>query len=141
MGMLSKSFYRLLRDATELTQGNYPETLGMLLIVNVPFFFAGIWATIKGWLDEKTRSKVELISAAQAKTKLLEVIDEDQLVEFLGGSNTANLRDSIGPWNNYEIMDSAMPGATIGVRHLSSGETFTPQDLAKLPNPLVLAEL
>jgi hypothetical protein len=109
----------------------------MLLITNVPFFFAGVWATIKGWLDEKTRSKVELVAAAQVKTKLLQVIDEDQLVDFLGGANTASLRDNVGPWNDYEIMDSAEPGATIGIKHKTTGETFTPKDLMKLPNPLL----
>jgi hypothetical protein len=55
INMVSKSFYRIMKDALRLTQGNYPETLSMLLIVNVPFFFAGIWATVKGWLDEKVR--------------------------------------------------------------------------------------
>ena len=100
----------------------------MLLIVNVPFFFAGMWATVKGWVDEKTRSKVEIMGK-DYKEKLLKIIDENQLIDFLGGTSTANLKDNIGPWMNYEIIDGSRQGDTVGIRHKQTGEIFTPTDL------------
>jgi len=37
--------------------------LGSIAVVNAPMLFAGIWSIIKGWLDEKTRNKVNILGA------------------------------------------------------------------------------
>ena len=42
--------------------------------------------------------------------KLLEYIDEDQLPTFLGGTNTKRFIDDTGPWHEYELVDSTVPG-------------------------------
>jgi len=48
--------------------------------------FSGCWTIIKGWLDERTRKKIQMVSSEKATTKkLLEFIDEDQIPTFLGG--------------------------------------------------------
>jgi len=56
------------------------------MIVNAPMLFKGVWSIIKGWLDEKTKLKIQLFGTT-FKEKLLECVDEDQLAEFLGGTN------------------------------------------------------
>jgi hypothetical protein len=34
-----------------------------MVIVNAPFIFSGVFAMIKGWLDEKTRRKISLLGS------------------------------------------------------------------------------
>jgi hypothetical protein len=65
----------------------------------------------------------------------LEYVDEDQLINFLGGKCNAELLDDHGPWNDYEIVDSAEPGAKVGIRKKGEEEIiFSADDLMKLPN-------
>lgn len=59
---------------------------------------------IKGWLDEVTRNKIQIVGGGYTK-ELLKYIEEDQLAEFLGGKNPAKLEDDVGPWSTYEIVD------------------------------------
>ena len=47
--------------------------------------FTGVWKIAKGFIDEKTRKKIEVKGGNYFKT-LLEYANEDQLPEFLGGS-------------------------------------------------------
>ena len=50
-------------------------------------FFSASWRLIKGWLDPRTTSKIEVISSKDmAKKKLLELVDEDQLPSDYGGT-------------------------------------------------------
>lgn len=48
----------LVKHASKISQDNYPEQLGQMLIVNAPMTFTTVWAVIKPWLDEKTREKI-----------------------------------------------------------------------------------
>ena len=96
MGMFGKSTQNLLKLFTGLMQNNYPENLGKSYIVNSPLLFKGAWAIVKNFLDEKTVAKVSVHSNGQKS--LLEAIDEDQLIEYLGGKNMAQLSDNVGPW-------------------------------------------
>jgi CRAL/TRIO domain len=58
-----------------------------MFIINCPMFFSASWRLIKGWLDPRTASKIEVISSKdQAKKKLLELIDVDQLPSDYGGT-------------------------------------------------------
>ena len=66
---------------------NYPEIVGKLLIINAPMVFTGIWAFIKGFLDERLKNKITLLGKNYMPT-LLEYIDLDQIPEYLGGTNT-----------------------------------------------------
>ena len=60
--------------------------MAKMLIVNAPSFFAATWRLIKGWLDPRTASKIEVISSRSFMEKrLLEFIDADQLPSDYGG--------------------------------------------------------
>jgi len=90
--MMNKQVYSLVQKASKVSQDYYPEQLGQLMICNSPYLFTGVWAIVKGWLDEKTREKIQIVGGGYTK-KLLEYVDEDQLVDFLGGKNPARLED------------------------------------------------
>lgn len=68
-----------------------------MIICNAPMIFTGIYALVKGWIDEKTRKKISLEGRGYMKT-LLEYCDEDQIPDFLGGSNAETLNSDPGPW-------------------------------------------
>lgn len=79
----------LVQLASKICQDYYPEILGCMYIVNAPMLFTGIWAVVKGFLDEKTRNKI-YIKGGKYSTDLLEIIDAENLPDFLGGKCTCS---------------------------------------------------
>jgi hypothetical protein len=45
-----------------------------MYIVNAPMLFTGVWAVVKGFLDERTRNKIH-IKGSSFQKDLLEQID------------------------------------------------------------------
>ena len=62
----------------------------MMMIVNAPMLFTGVWAMCKSWVDEVTRKKIFILGTKYLPT-VLEHIEKDQLIDFLGGTNQARL--------------------------------------------------
>jgi len=87
MKILSKKVYGLIQLASKVGSDYYPEIMGQTFIVNAPFFFSGVWAIVKGFIDEKTRKKISIYSGSSVKD-LLELVDADNLPDFLGGRCT-----------------------------------------------------
>ena len=58
--------------------------MGQMFIVNAPMLFTGVWAMVKSFLDEKTRNKIKIFGGSYKK-ELLELVDSENLPEFLGG--------------------------------------------------------
>lgn len=90
----------------KIGQDNYPEILGRMFIINAPMIFYGIWALFKNFVDEKTRNKINILGSSYQK-ELLEVIDEENLPDFLGGKATVdeygpNFTNNTGPWVPYQ---------------------------------------
>ena len=137
---LNKQVYQLINSATGLGSANYPDNMGKTFIVNAPLLFTGCWKIIKAFLDEKTVEKVAL--HRHGTDELLEMIDEDVLLDFLGGKNTAKLEDNVGVWNDYDFFDGHTAGAVVGVRRKDdpNGQIFTPAMLEALPNPRISDE-
>jgi len=139
ISMMNKRVHGLVKTASKISADNYPEIMGHMMIVNAPYLFSGVWSMIKGWIDEKTRNKIQIIGGGYTK-KLLEHIDEDQLASFLGGKNESKLEDDAGPWNDYEVVDGTQKGDVVGIRKKSDGpegKIYTPADIEKLDNPLI----
>lgn len=66
---------------------NYPEMLGQLLIINAPSYFSAAWMMVKGFLDERTVSKIHIFSSTTAwKAKLFELIDPANVPTEYGGT-------------------------------------------------------
>jgi hypothetical protein len=59
--------------------------LGEMFIINAPMLFSAVWAVIKKFMDEKTRNKIQ-ICGKDFNKKIRELVDEDKLPDFLGGS-------------------------------------------------------
>lgn len=38
-----------------------------MLIVNAPMLFTGIWAMVKMWIDDKTKSKIQILGSSYKK--------------------------------------------------------------------------
>jgi hypothetical protein len=77
---------RLLVDILQL---NYPDTLGLAILVNAPFIFTACWAIIKPWLDPVTAAKVTFIKRAQ----LPDYIDEEYILPDIGDSTICPLEE------------------------------------------------
>jgi hypothetical protein len=79
-----------------------------MFIVNAPMLFTGVWAIVKGFLDEKTRNKIKIVGSG-FKKDLLEVIEPENLPDFLGGTCTCPeyggcMHSNLGPWNDYVVV-------------------------------------
>ncbi|PKA47593.1 Patellin-4 [Apostasia shenzhenica] len=70
----------------DILQNNYPERLGKLLFVHVPYLFMKAWKIIYPFIDNNTKCKIVFVEDKNMKAKLLEEIDGDQLPEKYGGS-------------------------------------------------------
>ena len=105
MSSINSQTKALFQLAAKIASDNYPETMGNLFIVNAPMMFSGIWRVAKGFLDERTRKKIEVKGGSYLKT-LLEFAEEEDIPEFLGGKCTEPFPSDVGPWNDYEIVDN-----------------------------------
>lgn len=108
MKILSKKVYGLIQLASKVGQDYYPEIMGQMFIVNAPMLFTGVWAVVKGFLDERTRQKIKILGGKYQK-ELLEIVDPANLPDFLGGTCTCKefggcMYSNAGPWNDYEIV-------------------------------------
>merc|ERR1712071_503977 len=54
----------------------FPETMSRTFVINAPRFFSATWGIIRGWLDARTVSKMEVLSSRKTwEKRLLEYID------------------------------------------------------------------
>jgi len=79
----------------------FPETMAKMVIINAPTFFAATWSIIKGYIDARTSSKVDVYSSrSKWEKKLKELAEEDQIPSDYGGT---------GP-STIDTMNEASPG-------------------------------
>ncbi|CDO98299.1 unnamed protein product [Coffea canephora] len=71
--------------ALSILQDYYPERLGKLLIIHVPYIFRAVWKAFYPFIDKNTKKKIILVKDKRLKATLLEDIDESQLPETYGG--------------------------------------------------------
>lgn len=108
MSTANSQTYGLCKLAAQVGSDYYPEIMGNLFVVNAPMLFSGIWAVVKGFLDEKTRSKIKIVGSSYMTT-LEQFMDRKDIPKFLGGDCTCShveggcINSNIGPWNDFEI--------------------------------------
>lgn len=84
---LSRRALAIVKEQAAIDSICFPETMSKMLIVNAPSYFSATWRVIKGWIDARTASKIEVISnRATMEKRLLEYIDADQLPSDYGGT-------------------------------------------------------
>ena len=80
-----------------------------MFIINAPWMFTGVWAIVKGFLDERTRNKIKILGGGYKKD-LHEIADPQMLPDFLGGTCKCEhiqggcMYSNAGPWNNYDMI-------------------------------------
>lgn len=76
-----------------------------MFIINAPMLFTAVWSIVKAFLDEVTLAKIQILGSSY-KSKLLEIIDEENLpVEFGGKCNCGGSCENsdLGPWNDGSV--------------------------------------
>lgn len=71
--------------AIDILQNYYPERLGNVFLVHVPYLFMKVWKIIYPFIDKNTKKKFVFVDDKNLKATLLEEIDEGQLPEIYGG--------------------------------------------------------
>ena len=102
VGMANSQTYGLCKLATQVGSDYYPEIMGNVFVCNAPMLFSGIWAVVKGFLDEKTRGKIKIIGSNFMPT-VQQYLDHENIPTFLGGGGECDLNIETGPWMDYEI--------------------------------------
>ncbi len=60
--------YEVVKVLIDILQFNYPETLGVAMVVAAPMLFSACWLIIRPWLDPVTASKVLFLNHSQLTT-------------------------------------------------------------------------
>lgn len=71
---------RYLAATAEVMQKHYPERQSRILVVNAPWWFAGIWKTVSGMLSSGTQAKLQ-IRGTNFLSTLLEHVDSSQVID------------------------------------------------------------
>ncbi|KAL5720591.1 hypothetical protein ACHQM5_013248 [Ranunculus cassubicifolius] len=71
--------------ALSILQDCYPERLGKLYLVHVPYVFMTAWKIIYPFIDSNTRNKIVFVDNKKLTSTLLQDIDESQLPDIYGG--------------------------------------------------------
>ncbi|KAI5060095.1 hypothetical protein GOP47_0024515 [Adiantum capillus-veneris] len=114
MKTMNKQVRSFIQKLTKIDQDYYPEFLGKMFIVNAPTAFKAVWAMIKPWLDKRTQKKIE-VHGSNFTSKLLELVDAENLPEFLGGAChcvEGCENSDAGPWKEVSFVqcyDAPMP--------------------------------
>ena len=95
VGQLNSRTMAIIKDQSAIDSLCFPETMNKMFIVNSPKFFTATWNIIKGWIDQRTANKVEVLSSRKVwEKKLLEYVDADQLPSDYGGKGP-NTQDTM----------------------------------------------
>ena len=122
---MNKAARDLLQRLQKIGGDNYPESLNRIFIINAGSGFRILWNTVKSFLDPKTTSKIHVLGN-KYQSNLLEIIDANELPEFLGGTCTCAdkggcMLSDKGPWNDPEILQMVQNGEAKSRRKTLSG--------------------
>ncbi|KAJ1966099.1 hypothetical protein GGI12_000303 [Dipsacomyces acuminosporus] len=86
IGMLSHlPALNMLREMLSKDQLYYPECMHRTFVINAPSMFVTAWNMIKGWLDPRVISKIQILGKNYS-SELLKQIPPYNLPAFLGGT-------------------------------------------------------
>ena len=91
---LHKSCISLLISLFGIGQSKYPESLNRVFVLNAPTLFSGLWNTVKGVLNERTRNKIVMTSKGM-HDDLKALVPPERMPVFLGGDCPCNIGEEI----------------------------------------------
>ncbi|KAI1259612.1 CRAL-TRIO domain-containing protein [Xylariaceae sp. FL1019] len=129
------NIYNYIKQASAMSNNNYPERLGKMYVINTNWFVSKGWGIVKGFLDPVTASKIHVLGADYKKI-LLEQVPAENLPTAYGGTCSCpggcELSDA-GPWQEKEWYKPAWwekePGAST-IENTSTGPTSNPSAAA-----------
>lgn len=71
--------------ALDIMQNYYPERLGRVFLIHVPYVFMAAWKIVYPFIDDNTKKKFVFVSDKDLDRTLRDAIDESQLPEVYGG--------------------------------------------------------
>lgn len=71
--------------ALSILQDCYPERLGKLFIIHVPYIFMTAWKMVYPFIDKNTKKKIVFVEDKKLQKTLLQDVDESQLPKDFGG--------------------------------------------------------
>ena len=79
----------------DVVEGNYPETMGRLLIVRAPRIFGVLWTLVSPFIDENTRNKFLIYGGNdyQGPGGLADYIPTEYIPNFLGGPSECEIKE------------------------------------------------
>jgi hypothetical protein len=92
-------------------QSYYPEHLGQMFIVNAPVMFKAIWSAVSPWLEQRTKTKIQVFSSeSQSRQALLAVIPKENLIQSLGGTSVPDTMSELGegPWSDPVVQEEVL---------------------------------
>ncbi|KAK6154585.1 hypothetical protein DH2020_008833 [Rehmannia glutinosa] len=95
---------KLLTIISSIDDLNYPEKTQTYYIVNVPYVFSACWKVVKPLLQERTRSKVDVLSGS-GQDDLLKIMDYSSLPHFCRKRSSGSSKYLDGRFENIYSLD------------------------------------
>lgn len=122
---MSQTVLKVLQNAVQINQNNYPDQLRKMYIVNSPAAVNMVWKAAKLWFDPRTLVKLEFLSGTPASyTQIFgKIIPETDLPKRLGGTSEVDIPPG-GPMNG-KISDEASDNLPRKSVDIARGSTHT----------------
>jgi hypothetical protein len=121
--------FQLVKTAIGVLQDFHPERLGSIYVLNAPFVFTAIWRMIQPLLDERTRSKIDILGSNLEKLK--EHIDPAVLETKYGGTHeeypVPDAIAQIALENEKKLVAAAAAAGGAGADDRTSGTATPPE--------------
>lgn len=87
IGLATSDAFAYIKGMASTDSDHYPERLGRLLVINAPSTLSFAWKVIKRFLDDVTRSKIEILSGPEQWQPVMQsFIDPNQIPIMYGGT-------------------------------------------------------
>jgi len=112
LGFHHRACIHVLKEMMEFDSKYYPEYLGKLYVINVPWVGPYLYSAVQLFLDNVTKQRIQIISGDPSEF-LLSVIDADQLPQEYGGNCTGDrckhggLGDCLGLKGCADVLDAS----------------------------------
>jgi len=96
---------KFIKATSKIMQDHYPEKSQVILVINAPMIFTAVWAIMKQFINERTQSKVRILSPGKTFGGMSEFIEAKDIPVKYGGDlvcmNGADIDDGRN-WNAQE---------------------------------------